>query len=294
MLSRPNAIVQGVQFELIVPCLPGYGWSQGASKTGFGIVEMSIVMRNLMIRLGHTQFYIQGGDWGSALGASIATIFPQNVIGYHSNMCFANAPMTHVKAFLASFYPSAVADPKHHHFFFPQSARFMYLIEESGYMHIQASKPDTIGTALSHNPIGLAAYILEKFSTWTDPAYRKLQHGGWDVFDQKFRDAILDNIMIYHLTNSITTSVRLYSEAFTYQQMGYGLDRVPTSVPFGCARFIHDLSHAFDWQLQDKYLNLVHSTYHEVGGHFAAMEQANLLFKDFSDFVRTVRKTNSV
>lgn len=95
--------------------------------------------------------------------------------------------------------------------------------------------------------------------------------------------------MIYYLTNSITTSQRLYSEAFTFNQMGKQMDRVQTSVPMGCARFRHDLSHALDWELRSKYTKLVHSTYHPDGGHFAAMEKAQLLFDDFSQFVKTVR-----
>lgn len=143
---------------------------------------------------------------------------------------------------------------------------------------------------MSSNPIGLAAYILEKFSTWTNVNYRQLNDGGWNGFSSDFKDAILDNIMIYHLTNSITTSVRLYAEAFSFKQMGLEIDRVPTDVPCGCSRFIHDLAHTMDWQLQEKFPNIVLSTYHNVGGHFAAMEQADLLFKDFSDFVQRVRK----
>lgn len=143
---------------------------------------------------------------------------------------------------------------------------------------------------MSSNPIGLAAYILEKFSTWTNENFRTLNDGGWNNFSSEYKDAILDNIMIYYLTNSITTSMRLYSESFTFKQLGLEIDRVPTDVPCGCSRFIHDMVHSMDWQLQDKYTNLVLSTYHDVGGHFAAMEQADLLFKDFAEFVRKVRK----
>lgn len=96
--------------------------------------------------------------------------------------------------------------------------------------------------------------------------------------------------MIYYLTNSITTSMRLYSESFTFKQLGLDIDRVPTDVPCACSRFIHDMLHSLDWQLQEKFTNLVQSTYHDVGGHFAAMEQADLLFNDFVEFVRKVRK----
>ena len=142
---------------------------------------------------------------------------------------------------------------------------------------------------MTSNPIGLAAYMLEKFSTWTNKEYRYLPDGGLEKLEY-FQDAILDNIMIYYLTNSITTSVRLYAEAFSIKQMSYHMDRVQTAVPTGCARFKHDLAHSLDWQLKDKYTNLIHSSYIEDGGHFAAMEQPELLFKDFTEFVRKVEK----
>lgn len=96
--------------------------------------------------------------------------------------------------------------------------------------------------------------------------------------------------MIYYLTNSITTSARLYAESFTHQQRELNLDNVPVSddVPVGCARFKHDLMHAFDWQLANKYPNLIHSTFHTDGGHFAALQKPDVLHKDFVDFVKKV------
>lgn len=135
-------------FEVIVPSLPGYGFSQAASKTGFGPVEMSIVLRNLMIRLGHQRFYIQGGDWGSIIGNHIATIFPQNVLGYHSNMCYANLPINYLKIFIAGFYPTYFVDDQFVDFHFPKSKHLIYAIVETGYFHLQATKPDTIGMKL--------------------------------------------------------------------------------------------------------------------------------------------------
>lgn len=146
------------------------------------------------------------------------------------------------------------------------------------------------GTVLSQNPVGLAAYIFEKFSTWTHPDNRGLPDGGWSKFDADYKDAIMDNIMIYLLTHSITTSVRFYSESMSPRQLSLKLDRVPTSVPVGCTRFRHDLMFSLDWQLVDKYPNLVHSTYHNEGGHFIALQNATLLFKDFAKFVNIVKK----
>ncbi|XP_055698148.1 juvenile hormone epoxide hydrolase 1-like [Phlebotomus papatasi] len=274
-------------FEIVAPSLPGYGWSQASAKKDLGYVEIAVIMRNLMTRLGYQKFYIQGGDWGSIIGSSLATLFPENVIGYHSNMCGAMAPSYAIKMTIASFYPSYFIPKEFVHFFYPFWSKFSFILEESGYMHIQCTKPDTIGTALTDNPIGLAAYILEKFSTWTNRDYRNLPDGG---LSKRFTmDSLLDNIMVYYLTNSITTSQRLYSEAFTFRQLAMNMDRVPTSVPTGCARFQYDLSHSIDWTLKDKFLNLVHSTYYEQGGHFAAMEVPDVMYKDLMDFIGKVQ-----
>lgn len=136
----------------------------------------------------------------------------------------------------------------------------------------------------------MAVYILEKFSTWTNGENRELVDGGWSTYDDEFKDAILDNIMVYYLTGSITSSVRLYSETFNRKQIAYGLEQVPTIVPTACARFKHDLAHSMDWQLKDKFTNLIQSTYYDVGGHFAALEQPDLLFQDFAKFVKKVLK----
>lgn len=279
-----------VVFDIIVPSLPGYGFSDGSSKTGFGVLEMSVVLRNLMIRLGYDQFYIQGGDWGSILGSTIATLFPQNVFGYHSNMCVSLSSAVGVlKTIIASNFPSYFVEKEHEDFHFPYGEKMSDLILETGYMHLQSTKPDTIGIALSNNPVGLAAYILEKFATWTFPQHRSTPDGGLDQRTDLF-DAYFDNIMIYYLSKSITTSCRLYSEAMSLKQRVHQLERVPTNVPTACARFKNDLAHEIDWVLKDKFTNLVQSTYYKNGGHFAALEVTSVLYKDFMDFIKKVEK----
>ncbi|KAI8119030.1 Juvenile hormone epoxide hydrolase 1 [Lucilia cuprina] len=288
LLTTPNEKSDYV-FEVVAPSLPGYGWSQGASKKNFGPAQMSIVLRNLMLRLGHKKFIVQGGDWGSIVGSNMAALFPENVLGYHSNMCGTMGPIGMLKMVLANFMPSLFYDKQYSAFFKPLPEFFANTMEEMGYMHLQATKPDTIGTALAHNPVGLAAYILEKFSTWTNGEYKHLPDGG--LTKRYTMDALLDNVMIYYITNSITTSQRLYAEQFSKEQMSLQMDRVGVKVPTACARFLHDLWHATDCQLKDKFLNLVQSTYHLEGGHFAAMEVPNVLYNDFIDFEESKIRT---
>lgn len=271
-------------FEVIAPSLPGYGWSQGASKTGFGTAQMAVVLRNLMIRLGFEKFVVQGGDWGSLVGSNIAALFPENVLAYHSNMCSNSGPLSNIKLILYSFFPSYFIDSQHSQFYKGIGSMFAHIMEEFGYAHIQATKPDTIGSALTDNPVGLAAYILEKFSTWTNGDYKHLEDGG---LTQRFTyDALLDNIMIYYVTNSITTSVRLYSETMNKAQLALNMDSVPIPAPSGCARFLHELAHNTDSQLKSKFINLVHSTHYTEGGHFPAFEVPAKLYADFVAFIK--------
>ena len=132
------------------------------------------------------------------------------------------------------------------------------------------------------NAVGLAAYILEKFSTCTNPDYRKLEDGG---LDRDFNiDALLDNIMIYYLSNSITTAVRIYSEAFG--GLDYALSRVHTHVPVACARFKNEIMHQFDFIIKEKFRNLIQSNQFDDGGHFAALQLPKVLYEDILSFVQ--------
>lgn len=188
--------------------------------------------------------------------------------------------MSYIKSFFIGLYPS----------FFTENSDWMYpmpvmkILMESGYFHLQATKPDTIGTVLNDNPVGIAVYILEKFAFWTDSTYVSSKDGG---FERDFHiDALLDNIMIYYLTNSITTAVRLYSEAFSTHQFDYDIDRVPIVVPSACARFKHEIVHQPDAVLKEKHTKLIQSTFHNPGGHFAALQLPKVLYEDFLNFVK--------
>lgn len=140
-----------VAYIVVAPSLPGYGFSEAAHVPGLNPTEMAIIFRNLMVSLGYNRFLVQGGDWGSLIGGSLATLFPENVIGYHSNMCSSMSLGSTIKGFLISLYPSFFIPEEYVHFVFPMSEKFSYLIEETGYLHIQATKPDTIGNYQSSN-----------------------------------------------------------------------------------------------------------------------------------------------
>lgn len=106
---------------------------------------MSVVMKNLMSRLGHENYMVQGGDWGSLIAHNMAVLFPENLLLLHTNMPAVMTPKSSLKHFLGSFYPSLFVDKDHEHLVYPLSDVFQGLLEETGYMHIQATKPDTVG-----------------------------------------------------------------------------------------------------------------------------------------------------
>lgn len=207
-------------------------------------------------------------------------------------MCVSNAPISSVKTFIASFRPSLFIDnEKLAGWIYPFTPKFMYLVQESGYMHIQSTKPDTIGVALQNNPLGLAAYIIEKFSSWTNPDYRNLADGGLEKYFTL--DALLDNIMLYYLTNSITTSVRIYKESFI-EDAKYEIGRVQSLPPTGCAYFKHEIMHTPAFILKDKFVNLIQESLFDDGGHFAAMQLPKVLYGDFISFVQKTLETKTV
>lgn len=192
--------------------------------------------------------------------------------------------MASIKTFIASFKPSLfINEEKLISWIYPFGPKFLDLLQESGYMHIQATKPDTIGVALQNNPVGLAAYIIEKFSTWTNAEYRNLPDGGLEKYFSL--DALLDNIMVYYLTNSITTSVRIYKESFI-EDATYNMGRVQLLPPTGCANFRYELMHQPQFILKDKFVDLIQQSMFDDGGHFAAMQLPKVLYEDFASFVK--------
>uniref|UniRef100_A0A1I8F198 Epoxide hydrolase n=1 Tax=Wuchereria bancrofti TaxID=6293 RepID=A0A1I8F198_WUCBA len=166
-----------VTFEIIAPSIPGFGWSAAPMKKGFNTEVAARIFNKLMIRLGFSRYLLQGGDWGSNIATNIAFYYPENVIGLHLNM----ALVFNWKALLYAAFGIIAPRLAYSSQTFHQRATGALLkdmLEETGYMHIQATKPDTIGAALNDSPIGLAAYILEKFSYGTNTTYRSLHDGG--------------------------------------------------------------------------------------------------------------------
>ncbi|XP_014484117.1 PREDICTED: uncharacterized protein LOC106749308 [Dinoponera quadriceps] len=282
MLTTPRPDKDFV-FEVIAPSLPGYAFSQAAVRNGLGPSQMSVIFKNLMLRLGFNKFYAQGGDWGSFIVSHLSGLYPDNILGGHMNMCANSGTSSMVWRLIGTVLPWLVVNNEYHSKMYPLSSHVSRLLEESGYMHIQASKPDTLGIAVAASPTGLAAYLLEKFSTWTNPEYRFRPDGG--LLEKYTMDELLDNVMLYWVTNSLTTSVRIYAEQFNKAHMSSKIDEIPVNVPTACAVFPYELLYTPESLLRDKYTNLIQFNHLPRGGHFAAFEEPALLANDVYEFV---------
>ena len=269
-------------FELIIPSIPGYDFSEASHKPGLNGYHVARIFVKLMKRLGHDKFLYHGGDWGAAIGKCLAVTYPETLIGYHTNMAMAPHGFFNTIRLVVSElgFPGLVWDnptvdarkmnPIKKHFFF--------MMEEFGYAHIQATKPDTVGVALNNDPAGLAAYILEKFSTWTDRSYKNRPDGG---LTQKFSmDRLLTNVMLYWINGCITSSQRFYKEHMVVALS----DKYTVTVPTGVVAAANELAHQPRAFMKYFYTNITQYTDFETGGHFLTMEQPKRVSEDIKSF----------
>jgi epoxide hydrolase len=246
-------------FHVIAPSLPGYGFSEPTRTRGWDVPRIARAFIELMHRLGYARYGAQGGDWGAQVATRIGALDPEHCAAIHCNMPIAGRPDDPVeltdedKADLAAMQQFARA--------------------ESGYAQEQATKPQTLGVALNDSPAGLLAWIVEKFRAWSDCDGR-LEN----VFS---RDQIITNVMIYWVTQTITSSARLYWEhAHSPSAQEY------VAVPTGVARYPKEvLRYPRAW-VERRY-NVTYWAEMPRGGHFAAMEQPALFAEDLRTFFRT-------
>nr|UTQ10529.1 juvenile hormone epoxide hydrolase-1 [Antheraea pernyi] len=265
-----------IVFEVIAADLPGFGFSEATNKPGLSPLQIGVIMRNLMLRLGFDKFYIHAGDWGAQCATHMATMFPDQVLGIHLTMPLSSMPISLIKVIVGSLFPRLIIEPKHIHRVYPLRNLFSYLLRESGYFHMQATKPDTIGVALTDSPAGLAAYIMEKMAICSNRDQLDTPHGGLENLNL---DDVLDTITITWLNSCAVTSMRLYAEGHSSKDVNT-VHKIPTEVPTAVINFRYEVLYQPDWILRDKFLNLVRSTVIDYGGHFAALHTPEELADD--------------
>jgi pimeloyl-ACP methyl ester carboxylesterase len=249
-------------FHVICPSLPGYGFSEIPKYTGWGTLRMGQALHELVMRLYPRRSYmIQGGDWGAFIARGMALQFPDYVMGIHLNMISAppvkDAPLTQFEVdFLA--------------------ATKEFNKEEIAYQYIQRTKPQSLGYSMTDSPVGLMAWILEKFHTWTGKGLPTPPS-----YDTKLANKILSNIFLcYWFPGTITSSFRLYREARRdMSKIFYAKIEVPTAMSV----FEKEIGLApKSWV--EAVFQLKQWRQHPGAGHFAAIECPDELMKDMIDF----------
>ncbi|XP_063047939.1 epoxide hydrolase 1 [Engraulis encrasicolus] len=279
-----------VVFDVICPSIPGYGYSEAPHKRGFNTMDAARIFHKLMERLGFSEFYVQGGDWGSLIVTNMSQMKPECVKGVHLNMLseIKQGLGLVISLMVGRYLPFLVGFTREDvRRLYPYVEKNVYeILRESGYMHIQATKPDTAGCGVNDSPVGLASYILEKFSTWTHKDYRDLEDGG---LEKKYTlDDLLTNVMIYWTTGSIVSSMRFYKENFSGNPMNRIDSKTGIYVPLGFAAFPQELMHCPKPWARWRFKDIRSYSYMPSGGHFAAFEEPKLLADDFVQFVKKV------
>ena len=244
-------------FHLVIPSLPGYGFSDKPQATGWGVEKIADAWSTLMARLGYSEYFAQGGDWGSVITSYIARQDPEHCLGIHINMGIV-APDPNAENLTANEL-SIMAGWKY------------YQDWDSGYSKQQATRPQTLGYGLVDSPSGQAAWIVEKFYQWMDCS----GHPENIVS----RDELLDNIMVYWLTGSGASSARLYWESFGG---GEGREQ-PVSIPMGATISAKDIFRTSERFASRVFTNIVYWKDKEEGGHFAAFEQPNAFVSELRE-----------
>ncbi|EPX4280640.1 epoxide hydrolase family protein [Citrobacter freundii] len=250
-------------FHLVIPALPGYGFSSKPIGTGWGLDRIAANWNVLMERLGYHEYVAQGGDWGAAVTHALARQQPKGLKAIHTNL------------------PIVMPPPPYENLSSEESAMLQDMLQyqrwESGYSGQQMSRPQTLGYSLADSPVGQAAWIFEKFRAWSDCDGDPLT-----IFSY---DELLDNIMLYWLTNSATSSARLYWESFD----GAFVATESVPIPCGYSIFPKEIYRAPRSWAERFTPQLIHWNQLDKGGHFAAFEQPNLFAQELRDCFRKIR-----
>ncbi|KUN05874.1 epoxide hydrolase [Streptomyces yokosukanensis] len=264
-------------FHVVLPSIPGFGLSGPTTERGWEARRVADAWVELMRRLGYERFGLQGGDWGAAISRELGRAHPDRVIGVHLNLLPGAQALTEpTEEELAGLGPEererTLRSWRHWEEWFREGA---------GYAAVQSTRPHTLGYALTDSPVGQLAWIVEKFREWTD--CEELPEEAVD------RDRLLTDVMLFWLTGTAGSSARIY-----YERAHATGDRIarpaePSTAPTALAVFPADpqipLRHK-----AERTENLVRWTEFDRGGHFAALEEPDLLIGDVRAFFRRLRE----
>ncbi|MBU2669884.1 epoxide hydrolase [Actinoplanes bogorensis] len=243
-------------FDVVIPSLPGFGFSQKPATSGWDVERIARAWVELMRRLGYSRWTAQGGDWGAVVTTALGAMRPEGLLGIHLNTQYA--------------FPARIPDD-----LTPDEQRAveslaLYTGRLGGSNHLQGTKPETVGFALADSPAGQAAWIYEKFQSKTQDALSL--------------DTMLDAISLYWFTNSAASSGRIYWENSSRTFAGPQL-----TLPVAVTVFPRDIPRLPRSWIEDTYRNLIHYGEAARGGHFAALEQPDILVDEIRTGLRPLR-----
>lgn len=251
-------------FHVVIPSMPGYGFSDRPTEAGWDPARIASAWIELMRRLGYRRYIAQGGDWGAAVTTQMAKQRPAGLLGVHLNL----------PEFMLTNTALGDSTPEEQAAIAQQQA---FGAQGSGYFQEQATRPQTIGYGLADSPTGQAAWILEKFTDWTDSDHHPEHVLGYD--------RMLDDITVYWLTNTAASSARLYWEFYRDNHELTVLD-----LPVGLSVFPAELVRTPKVWAEKAYKDLVYFNDDiAAGGHFAAFEQPQIFSEELRAYARLVR-----
>lgn len=253
-------------FHLVLPSIPGYGFSGKPTSAGTSAVQVGKMWGQLMARLGYQRYVAQGGDWGAMITQCMGQSETQHCAAIHINMPIC-PPDAEGMQDMTEFELKALEGMGH------------YNDWDSGYSKQQSTRPQTLGYALADSPTGQMAWIVEKFWSWMDCGEGAGQHPE-NVLS---KDELLDNVMMYWLTNSAASSARLYWESFNKPNLD------PIHMPVGASIFPKEIFRSSRRWAEKRFSNIIHWNNLDVGGHFAAMEQPATFVNELRTCFRQLR-----
>ena len=262
-------------FDVVIPSLPGYGFSGKPTTTGWDPIRIARAWIVLMKRLGYTRFVAQGGDWGNAVTEQMALLGAPELIGIHTNMPATVPPDIDKAAFAGAPAPSGLSSDEKHAY---DQLAFFYK-QGLGYANEMANRPQSI-YGIGDSPVGMAAWMIDHDAD----SYALIAR----VFDGKpeglTRDDILDNATLYWLTNTTISSARLYWES----KLAFFAPK-HIAIPVAVTAFPNELYQAPRSWTERAYPKLIHYNKVDKGGHFAAWEQPDLLVSEMRAAFKSLR-----
>ncbi|MBW8725917.1 MAG: alpha/beta fold hydrolase [Inquilinus limosus] len=259
-------------FHLVVPSLPGFGFSGKPAGTGWGSDHIARAWGELMARLGYKNFVSQGGDCGSVISHRMAMQQVPGLIGIHVNMP-ATVP-AELQPLLAQGLPAPAGLPA------PEKAAYDQLndfyLNNTGYAAMMVTRPQTVGYALADSPVGQAAWMYDKIAQWT--------YSGGDPEKSLTRDEILDDISLYWLTDSATSAAQIY-----WEDHSNNFNAVSIDLPAAVTIFPGEIYRAPRSWVERAYHTLIYFNQVDKGGHFAAWEEPELFATEVRAAFRSLR-----